>query len=158
MSEVQAFPPWREAAARFMAAGFSSGDTIETCWFYQSLGLEMPRDDTPYKIGERLRLAFVAGFEKLKLHLLSEHNVDLKNILGVGYQWVEPGEQVACSRDDFEHACKKAMTNHLRRSSFVDNDALTDAQRAARTDELARMASLKAIMGSTRRRLPPRSD
>lgn len=147
--EIVQPPFWKLAVDQFIAAGFKAGDVIEHAWFYEALGVPMPKPTTPRAEAEKIDWHYCRGMSRVMKALLEDHQIFLYNVRGKGYQWVPPSEQTAVSLRDWEQELKSATREAGRRFLNVAHEALTDGQRKENSEALAKLASFKVM----RRRL-----
>ena len=152
--EVTLLPPWREALRRFVAAGFKPGDVIAHDWFYESFGLDRPHPTTPLGEAEPVRLEYLRQLSALRQALLSDHKTDLASKPGVGYEVVPPAEQSSRAWQEGKQEVYAALRRMRARMVNVDVARLTDEQRSAYADDLARSAAMRNAVRHGRRALP----
>lgn len=149
MSEVKLFPAWKQAVQDFLA-DFRYGDTVPHGWLVERFGLPAPDDRMTAAAFQARQFEWLASIEGFKQTLLSEHKVYLQSVRGEGYRWVHPGEQTAAATREFEKEAGKAFRAAGQRLRHIRIGELTDDQRRANIDALAKMASLR---GTTRKAL-----
>jgi hypothetical protein len=81
--------------------------------------------------------------------LLSDHQVALSNVKGVGYQIVRPPEQTAWAEDQGDAELKKALRKRRDRLVNVNMTSLTQDERRQNADALARLGALAGMAQRT---------
>lgn len=95
MSEhlLQQYPAWREAIKIFMADGFAAGDVVSFEWLYEHFLIARPIGTTSLADAQKAELQFLSQFKSFEDALLTEHQIALSNVRGVGYRIVPAAEQ-----------------------------------------------------------------
>lgn len=132
-----------ESVDRFCASPPDAGEIIphRECW--AMVGLEMPDSDAPWNEAKEGELAFLSAFDKFRQQCLERHKIDLVSVRGMGYTIIDPREQTAAATRDARRAMQNKLARAERRVANVRTDHLSDAERAERTDALARLHALK---------------
>ena len=60
INTVTLYPAWKQAVEVFTASGFADGDIVPHDWFWENLQIEKPKEDTPLKQAEKLKLEFIS--------------------------------------------------------------------------------------------------
>lgn len=151
MPGVTKFPMWKQAVDDFLRAGFHEGQVIPMDWFYKAFGLTKPKSGTLAIEYEQTKVQFVKNMTNLKLVLLTDHMIDLRNERAIGYRWVPAREQAAVAFVDGMTAIRKELTTTGRRIENTDVSKLTADERRQRNEAAARLASLTRMRSAVRR-------
>ena len=138
--EVKRSAPWVEAVEKFVAAEFKPGEAIPHAWFFTAFGIVEPRMCGSFNDSRQAQFQYLTNMEALKTTLLEEHQIALRNVRGVGYAVVPPGEQTEWAMDEARCGIGKALRAAIARASFVQMDALTEAQRKENLDARAKLS------------------
>lgn len=151
MSEhlLQQYPAWREAIKAFMQARFAPGDTIDFGWLYDNFLITRPVGTTTLAEAQRAELQFLSQFKAFEDALLTEHQIALSNVRGVGYRIVPPAEQTTWAEGQGVQDVKKAIRKLGDRLTNVDLVQLTAEGRKENADALARLAMLSGMVKRT---------
>lgn len=151
MSEhlLQQYPAWREAIKAFMDAKFASGDTMTFDWLYEHFLIKRPLGTTLLADAQKAELQFLGQFKQFEDALLTEHQIALTNVRGVGYRIVPPGEQTGWAEGQGVGEIKKAVRKLADRLTNIDLAQLTVDQRKENADALARLAMLSGMVKAT---------
>ena len=152
MSEVQAFPAWKQAVREFLDAGFKSGDMVPHEWLESRFGM-LPLAESQKLTAEQFRsrqFEWLANIEAFKQELLAEHQICLQSVHGKGYRWVPPHEQTDYAVKEFERSARKVFRQTGDRLRNLRHLELTDEQRRKNVDVTAK---LSALSGMTRKAL-----
>lgn len=149
MSEVKLFPAWKQAVRDFLAE-FAYGDTVTHEWLAEHFGLPLPDEKMSAAAFRARQFEWMAAVEGFKTTLLHDHQVMLQTVWGEGYRWTHPGEQTAAATREFEREAGKAFRAAGSRLRNIRLNELTDDQRRANADAMAKMASLRS---ATRKQL-----
>lgn len=144
-------PAWKQATKDFLAAGFAEGQVIDHDWFWTAFGLVEPDAATPYALAERARLDHVDAMSNLRRELLVNHQIDLRNVPGRGYEWVPVGKQTRTAFSDGMTEIHRGMRKMAARVVNVDHTRLSPAQAKENAEAQARIGKMAALMSSTRR-------
>lgn len=136
-------PLWKLAVMKFLAAGFKDGDVVPHEWFWESLGLVMPDDDTPNGEAEKAKLLYVSGIDKIKDALLKDSQIHLRSVAGEGYIILPPDKQAPLGFEDGMELVKKGLRHATKRIANTNVQALNDQQRAEHADYCAKLSKLK---------------
>lgn len=148
MSEPQKFPAWKQAAADFLTE-FKYGDLITHEWMERRFG--MPSlDDSQRLTAEQFRerqFEWLANVEAFKSALLKDHQICLQSVRGEGYRWVPPHEQTGVAVKEFEQSARKVFRNAGNKLRNLRHLELTDEQRRANMDAIAKVSALSGMTG-----------
>lgn len=158
--EVQLYPPWREAANKFLALNAQPGFVITHAWLYDAFNIVMPRETTTLKEATKAELAYLTQVERFKESLLQEHNIALKTVYGMGYEVLHPRDQTPWAQDEGDREIKKGLRKLAARLVHVDHARLNDREKRENADALARAAGMRAMFKQidSRFALPDNSD
>ena len=153
MSEhlLELHPKWREAEKDFLDGGFGPGDTVSYDWLYEKFGIERPTGTTLLEQAQRAELLFLGNFKSLEGALLKDHQIALKNVRGVGYMVVAPGDQTKWADHEGMTDIKKGIRKMAGRIANVDLTALDSDQRRENADYLAKVAALRAMVRESKK-------
>lgn len=140
--DFKAYPAWRQALKDLLAQGLEPGSVIERDWLNQAFGIAEP---TTIAEADKCRLVFLSMFSLLREELLEKHRLMLRPVPGLGYEVINPQMQTAVAQRDRYHAVRRELRALARELSFVQTDRLTDAQRQANSDALARVGILAGM-------------
>ena len=149
MSEVKLYPAWRQAVQDFLQE-FAYGDVVPHAWLAERFNIPTPDEQMSVAAFQARQFEWLAAVESFKQVLLSDHLVLLQSVRGEGYRWVHPAEQTAAATREFEKEAGKAFRTVGQRLRHVRMGELTDDQRRANIDALAKVAALR---GTTRKAL-----
>lgn len=119
--------PWKRAVLAFFDAGYTWGSLVPTDWFYAALG------------AERSSVFFINQFDKMKMHLLEHHKMDLRATYRGSYEIVLPEKQTPCAMNGFESDIRKLACKTKKRLANVDYLALSDKQRTENQESIAKL-------------------
>lgn len=148
---VELYPAWKQALARFLEAGFVPDEIIPHEWWWKAFGMDMPTEQTPLKVAERAKLQWLTQFTKLKTTLLEQHQIALRNEAGLGYRIVPPRDQARQALKDGLAMMNKAARMMVDWSVHTNTSAMTADERRAHTDNVARIAGLGSMLRRTRK-------
>lgn len=156
MSEhlLQQYPAWREAIKSFIGERFAQGDTVSFEWLYEHFLIVRPDGTTPLADAQKAELQFLSQFKAFEDALLTEHQIALSNVRGVGYRIVPAAEQTRWAEESGVSEVKKAIRKLGDRLTNVDLAQLTQDQRRENADALARLAMLSGMVKRTVERAP----
>lgn len=151
--DVHLLPAWRNAAAELFGSGaYTYGDVIAHETLRAALRLPEPTGKLSREEWEGWRLALVAQVDALADWLLEEKSMCLRNIQGQGYQIVEPAEQTDFAVKQGRKKIRAELRKMGRRLSFVDHGALSQDERKANADALARLSFMEQQFRKAKRR------
>ena len=146
INTVTLYPAWKQAVEVFTASGFADGDIVPHDWFWENLQIEKPKEDTPLKQAEKLKLEFISQFEALRSTLLTNHNVDLKSVRSVGYKIVPAHQQAEVAEEDMQVEINKIMMKTVRRINFTDLNRLSQEDKTKHMNTYSRVTNLKSMI------------
>ncbi len=151
--QVESYPRWREALRLFHLAGFKFGDVVTHKWFSEALKLESISDSKLVRIAEfqKRQFFYAEALERIRNHLLREHQIYLENEFGVGYRLVPPAEQTIAVMQKGMRNIAKEIEKMAAGVTCIQVDALDDRQRAENAEARAKVSMLG---GMARNRLP----
>ncbi len=153
-SETFLYPPWREAAKRFLESGFKPGDIVTFEWLYDAFRIKYPDPRTMLaEEADKLRLLFLGQWEAFKDELLKNHYIDLTSERGHGYRYVPAADQTKDAYSDGVNDLRKAFRKLTNRITHVDFEKLTPDQRRENADTLAKVSMMRGMM-KEKRQLP----
>ncbi|MCD0280471.1 hypothetical protein JWH04_16295 [Xanthomonas melonis] len=152
MSGVQLLPAWRNAAAELFNGQYAYGEVIPHRVLRAALRLPEPRGKLTREEWERWRLDLVAQVDALADWLLEEKNICLKAMHGEGYMLVRPGDQTEFAVKQGRKKIRAELRRMGRRLSFIDHASLSQEQRKANADALARLSFMEQQFRKARRR------
>lgn len=139
---LRKYPIWKQAVEDFNTSSFGYGDTVPHQWFVDHFRLEEPVTAQQQK---DFQAQMVRNFTKFRNHMLKHHLMDFVNMRGTGYQVIPPNYQTPLALRDTREAIRKAVSEGMKRTVFVNHDLLTDAQRQENTDALGKLAVLQSM-------------
>lgn len=149
MSEVRLYPAWKQAVQDFLA-DFKYGDIVPHEWLVKHFGLPLPDERMSAAAFQSRQFEWLSAIEGFKTTLLHEHQVLLQSVRGEGYRWLHPAEQTAAATREFEKEAARAFRQVGSRLRNVRQHELTDDQRRANVDAMAKISHLR---GAVRKRL-----
>lgn len=149
---VHLLPAWRNAAAELFSGQYRYGDVISHETLRVALRLPEPQGKLTREEWESWRLSLVAQVDALSDWLLEEKNMCLRNVQGQGYMIVEPSEQTEFAVKQGRKRIRAELKKMGRRLSFIDHKALTQDQRKANADALARLSFMEQQFSKAKRR------
>lgn len=146
MSDLQRLPAWKQAAADFLSE-FKYGDMVSHAWMESRFGMPSLGDSqrmTPDQFRAR-QFEWLANVESFKTALLKDHQVCLQSVRGEGYRWVPPHEQTGVAVREFESNARKVFRTASKKLRNLRHLELTDEQRRANMDAIARVSALTGM-------------
>lgn len=143
---LQQYPAWREAIKSFMGEAFAPGDTVSFDWLYEHFLIDRPAPDTALADAQKAELQFLGQFKAFEEALLTEHQIALANVRGVGYRVMPAAEQTRWAEEVGAAEVKKAVRKLGDRLTNVDLAQLTTEQRKENADALARLAMMTGMV------------
>jgi hypothetical protein len=150
---VQLDPPWRQAVQDALQA-FTYGDTIPMEWLDKAFDIQYPKTGTreDYKA---ISFQFLTAMDRFREDLLTKHKMALRNVRGVGYEIIPPGEHAIMARAQFLALMRKAFDVAESLLENTDFGRLTQEEiQRSRTEE-AKIATIKALSRKTMRAPAP---
>jgi hypothetical protein len=148
--DAELYPVWRAALIKFKDARFIHDDIVPHEWFYQAFDIAMPKEDTPLKVAEKAKLAWLSQFDRFKRALLEQYQIKLRTEPGLGYRVVHPREQSKLALEDGAAAIKKAVRDMVDTSTHVNTAMLSAEERRQHTDNLARIGAFSNMFRRAR--------
>ena len=140
-------PPWLIALHRFRSMELGTPDnTVTHEWLYDALGIEHPRDETPWAIARVSQLKYADQMVKLTRALLEQDKLALASLPGTGFRVLPASKQVAWAEDQGSRDLYKTMRKWRRRTANVNMEDLNEEQRTAQRDALARVGALQSLV------------
>lgn len=157
---TQQYPAWRAAVSRVVReCRLKPGTLFEFAELYDLFLIKRPLPTTTLAEAEKLKLQFLGQFVEFEDALLTEHQVALANVRGVGYRIVPPAEQTAWAERQGIAEVRKAVRKLSDRLTNVDFVALGAEERKANADALARLGMLGGMLKqATEFKLFPKKD
>lgn len=146
-TETKLYPSWRQALNDLELAGIEPGQSIDKSWLETAFGIKPAQTITD---AERNRALFRSSIWELRNALLTKHKLMLRAVDGVGYRVIDPDKQTDIALRDRGSEIARALDKLHQEVSFVRTDLLTDDQRKANADAVAKVG---ALMGMTRKQL-----
>lgn len=131
--------------AEIMARDPQPGDVIERDWIERIFNLPNARDAAQWQARQ---LKWLRQFERLRDELLVQHGIWLRATGEGGYEVVPPNRQTELAYSDYARQAFLKLKRMTRVASHVRLDQLTDAERSANRDGIAKMASLVGMVGA----------
>lgn len=147
IKELKLYPSWKQALHDLEMAGIEPGQTIEKDWLENAFGITAPHTIAD---AERNRALFRSSIWDLRNTLLTKHRLMLRAVGGVGYRVVESDKQTDTALRDRGAEIGRVLEKLHEEVSFVRTDLLTDAQRKANADAVAKVG---VLIGMTRKQL-----
>lgn len=145
---LQLHPAWRQAVKTIVESAFPWGHILTFEWLYQALDIPMPTPETPLGAAQRTELQFLGSFKRMEKALLEEHQIALKNLIGIGYVLMPPQEQADWGYAETLRETRRAVQKGFRRVTCLRLNELSDAQRASASDKAATLANLSHLLSS----------
>jgi len=142
VKELKLYPSWKQALADLELAGIEPGQTIEKDWLEDKFGITPANSIAD---AERNQALFRTSIWQLRETLLSKHRLMLRAVSGVGYRVVEPEKQTEQALRDRGEEVSRALGKLHSELTYVRLDSLTDAQRKANADALAKTGTLLSM-------------
>lgn len=139
---VEILPLWRNALANFIATDPKPGDVIKRTWLMEQFGIEKP---ITAEEQQSAQLQFLHDFLEFKEALLEEHKMELRSIIGVGFEVIHPREQTRFALERGTKAIGKEIRKMAKSVAHVNTAALSEAELRERTDGLAKISGMQAI-------------
>lgn len=140
--ELKLYPSWKQALSDLELAGINPGQTIEKEWLEEKFGITPANSIAD---AERNNTLFRTSIWQLRETLLSKHRLMLRAVFGVGYRVVEPEKQTEQALRDRGVEVARALGKLHDELTYVRTEALTDEQRKANADALAKAGTLLSM-------------
>lgn len=147
MTEIALYPAWKNAVRAFLALEAKPGDIITHEWLREQF--DIGPDRTVAEAREN-QLNYLQAFSQFRDALLEDYRIAFASAQGVGYRIIPPAEQTRYAVAHHMSKVHKEMRNMARTMAFVRHDELTDAERRANADALAKAAQLSAMIRTNR--------
>jgi hypothetical protein len=144
MTEPMLHPEWRQAMREILALEPRPGDIIDRVWIEEMM--ELPEARTAEQWQAR-QLKWLQQFERLRDELLTVHQIWLRGTGAGGYEVVPPAKQTELAYSDYSRAAFLKLKRMARVAQNVKLSELTDAERRANSDALAKMSLLVGMVG-----------
>lgn len=149
---VHLLPAWRNAAAELFSGQYAPGDMIPHEVLREALRLPEPTGRLTRDEWESWRLALVAQVDALAAWLLEEKNLCLKSVQGQGYLILPPSDQTEFAVKQGRKKIRQELRKMGRRLSFIDHASLSQDERKANADALARLSFMEQQFRKAKRR------
>jgi len=130
-------------AANLIGGGLTYGKTLTKQKIKEMYEIGESEDPVEH---EMFQLEYLSASEGLKNAFLKNHNMWLRSVRGIGYQIVEPKNQVSQAINDGYSAIGKEASKMVKRMEYVDTSSFTNSENKERTDQLAKAKSLKSMI------------
>jgi len=101
---------------------------------------------------QKEQLDYLTGIEKTKKSLLENYNLCLYRAQGIGYEVLEPKDQIRVAADYYIKKSQKALSKSMNILANVDQELLDFDSRELQLAKIARVAWVKSAF--RRRKLP----
>ncbi|MBD1586723.1 hypothetical protein [Pseudomonas typographi] len=142
MSRPTLLPEWRQAA-NDIAEGFKYGDLITLDWLREAFHLDEPKTIEGFRA---FQFAFLSNMDSLRQELLQEHRLLLTSVRGVGYELIEPNEQVETAWQSTFVKVKRELTKLAGAIRHIRYDELSDDKRREHADAQAKLSGIHAFV------------
>lgn len=144
MTEAVLHPEWKQALKMILEMAPQAGDVIRRAWLEEVL--ELPEARTAEQFQTR-QLKWLQQFEKLRDELLTTHQIWLRANGDGGYEIVPPSRQTELAYSDYSRAAFFKLKRMATVAKNVKLSELTDAERRANSDSLAKISMLVGMVG-----------
>lgn len=144
MSEPLLHPEWKQALKQLLELGLESGDVISREWLEELLELPEARNAQQWQARQ---LKWLQQFERLRDELLTTHQVWLRANGAGGYEVVPPAKQTEMAYSEYSRAAFLKLKRMARIAQNVKLSELSDGERRANSDALAKMSMLVGMVG-----------
>lgn len=135
---------WRNAIRLFHEQKKTYGDLLSHEWLYEAFEIEKPDVNTPSGQAEKLKLQFLSEFKKFETEMLTEYQMDIRNLRSRGYEVVRPQDQTRRAEEDFQSEMKRIGRQVAGRLANVNHTKLSARERQENADAVARISNLRA--------------
>jgi hypothetical protein len=140
------FPEWKQAVKDFVEANFAPGTTIDRQWFLQRFGMtESPDAQMSAEKHQELQFKWLRNMSATRDALLQQHQIALESVTGIGYRVIPPHEQTDVAMRRMKKEMRSALAKAIDTVTYTKTEALTDEQRRARNDALAKLSMLRGM-------------
>lgn len=144
MSEPLLHPEWKQALKQLLELGLESGDVISREWLEELLELPEARNAQQWQARQ---LKWLQQFGRLRDELLTTHQVWLRANGAGGYEVVPPDKQTEMAYSEYSRAAFLKLKRMARIAQNVKLSELSDGERRANSDALAKMSMLVGMVG-----------
>jgi hypothetical protein len=127
------------------------GYTITKADLVWHSGIIPPAEPAPRAAFDSFDFAFMSFVERLKDELLLVHDRELLNVRGIGYRVQGAAEQIETASDGLAKGLRKLFRDTKQSYTHVRVDELSQAERKRRTDEQAKLGSIRLFCRKTLR-------
>src|SRR3954447_8455077 len=113
-----------DAVRLFLKARFGPGDVIKWAWLYEALQVPLPESVNDADTRDRWRLRFVGLKAEFGKALLTQHEIALDTVVGVGVRWVPPGEQTGWAGKEMMSELRRTLSKSSARLNHVNQAML----------------------------------
>lgn len=135
-------PGWKNALFRIRGGAYTYGDMIPTDELRAMLLLHRPEGKITWAQHQKHQLEELQAVTELRTHLLRECNMLLVKERH-GYRILNPAEQTTYATQEAERELRKVLRDMRDRLVCIAHDKLTDDERKANADALARMGAMR---------------
>jgi hypothetical protein len=135
-----------EALRRFFAEGFQPGALLSHAWLQDALGVPEPTMANSVEAFRKWQFTFMTRLVSFQKALLLTHKTALANVFGRGYRIVLPNEQSSWAVNESTREMRRALSKGVSRTTHVNLDALSPAERQAQSADLNRIRSLREVL------------
>ncbi len=144
---VMLHPEWRNALAAIVASDPQPGDLIRREDLERML--ELPEAHSIDQFHAR-QLKWLQQFERLRDELLVVHKIWMRANGSGCYEFVPPAQQTEAAYSDYSRQALNKLKRMVRIAQNVRLSELTDTERRANADALAKMSMLVGMVGVAR--------
>jgi hypothetical protein len=144
MSEPLLHPEWKQALKQLLELGLQPGDVVARDWLEELLELPEARNAQQWQARQ---LKWLQQFERLRDELLTTHQIWLRSNGAGGYEVVPPAKQTEMAYSEYSRAAFLKLKRMSRIAQNVKLSELTDSERRANSDALAKMSMLVGMVG-----------
>jgi hypothetical protein len=145
IKQLEAYPAWKEAFAKFKASKFRYGAVVTHEWLYDALGLKAPSGKTPWSEAKKVQLEYMENVIKLREAVQLEELLYLESVPGAGYRVVPPNDQTACAMERASERMQKLLRDTARAVGNIRTDELDDQRRRENMDARAKISSIAGL-------------
>lgn len=138
------YPEWKQVLKEIVTLDTKPGDIISREWLEEMLCLPEARTAEQFQARQ---LKWLQQFERLRDELLTTHQIWLRANGNGGYEVVPPAKQTEMAYSDYSRAAFLKLKRMARIAQNVKLSELTDAERRANSDSLAKMSMLVGMVG-----------
>lgn len=144
MHEPVLHPEWKQALRMLIEMEPRPGDVISRDWLEEMLCLPEARTAEQWQARQ---LKWLQQFERLRDELLTTHQMWLRANGDGGYELVPPAKQTELAYSDYSRQAFLKLKRMATVAKNVRLSELTDSERRANTDALAKMSMLVGMVG-----------